>query len=113
MLSHPLTNFEIQRYHDEPRFNGAYLADNLLNKIKDRTYVINQDEYNGIGNYWIALYLNENTKTCFDSFRVEHIPKEMKKLIGNKSITRNAFRIQANYSIMCRYFCIGFNDIML
>ena len=34
MPSHPLTNFDIQRYYqDEPRFNGVYSRDNLPNKL--------------------------------------------------------------------------------
>ena len=51
--------------------------------------------------------------TYFDSFGVEHIPKEIKKFINNKNITGNIFRIQAYDSIMCKYFCIGFIDFML
>ena len=44
MSSHPLTNFEIQKYYqNESRFNGVYSRDNLPNKIKDRAYVINLD----------------------------------------------------------------------
>ena len=34
MLPHPLTNFEIQKYQNEPRFNGVYSRDSLQ-KIKD------------------------------------------------------------------------------
>ena len=30
-------------YHDEPRFNGAFSRDNLPDKIKDGTYIINLD----------------------------------------------------------------------
>ena len=30
--------------------------------------------------------MNCDNVTYFDSFRVEHIPKEMKKFIGNKNI---------------------------
>ena len=51
-------------------------------------YVINIDVYKSIGTYWIALYVNNENLTYFDSFRVEHIPKEIKKFIANKSITR-------------------------
>ena len=51
--------------------------------------------------------------TYFDSFGVEHIPKEIKTLIGNKNIKINIFRIQAYDSIMCGYFCIGFICFML
>ena len=32
-------------YQNEPRFNGVYPRDNLPDKIKDGTYVINLDEY--------------------------------------------------------------------
>ena len=48
----------------------------------------------------------------FDSFGVEHIPEEIKKFIGNKNIKANIYRVQANNSVMCGYFCIGFIDFM-
>ena len=80
ILPHPLTNFEIQYYQNEPRFNGVFSWDNLP-KIKDRAYVINLDEYSDIGTHWVALYLNNNV-TYFDSFGVEHIPKEIKSFIN-------------------------------
>ena len=49
----------------------------------------------------------------FDSFGVEHVPKEIKKFICHKNIKTNIFRIQADNSIMCGYFCIGFIDSIL
>ena len=49
----------------------------------------------------------------FDSFRVEHIQKEIKKLIGGKNITTNIHKIQAYNSRICRYFCIVFTNFML
>ena len=51
--------------------------------------------------------------TYFNSFGVEHIPKEIKTFIKNKNITTNIFKIQAYDSIMCGYSCIGFIDFML
>ena len=60
----------------------------------------------------MALYVNNKSTTYFDSFGVEHILKEIKKLIGNKNIIANIFRIQAYDSVMCSYFCIGFIDFM-
>ena len=48
----------------------------------------------------------------FDSFEVEHIPKDIKKFIGNKSIITKIYRTQAYDSIMCWYFCISFIDFM-
>ena len=57
--------------------------------------------------------MQNNNVTYFDSFGVEHIPKEIKKFIKNKNITANIFRIQAYNSEMCAYFCIGSIDFML
>ena len=59
------------------------------------------------------LYVNDNDLTYFDSFWVEHIPKEIRKLIGIKTIITNIYRIQAYHSIMCGYFCVGFIDFVL
>ena len=59
------------------------------------------------------MYLQNNDVTYFDSFGVEHIPKEIKTFIGNKIIKTNIFRTQVYDSIMCEYFCIGFMDFML
>ena len=113
MLPHPLTNFEIQKYNEnDSRFNGVYSRDNSPNKNKDGIYVINLDEYSDIGTHWIALYVKNNDITYFDSFVVEHIPKEIIKFIGRKNIIANIFRIQAYDLIMCGYFCIGFIDFM-
>ena len=109
-----LTKFEIQAYYqNEPRFNGVYSRSNLPNKIKDGVYVINLDEYHDIGTHLVALYVNNKTVTYFDSFGVEHIPKEVKKFIANKNIIINIFRIQAYDSAMYGYFCIGVIDLMV
>ena len=91
MTRHPSTNFEIKTYYqNEPRFYGVYSRNNLLecsstDKIKHGAYVVNLDEYSDIGTHWIVLYVNNKTVTYFDSFRVEHIPKEIKKCINNKN----------------------------
>ena len=111
---HALTNFEIQKYYqNEPRFNGVYSRDNLPDKIKNKAYEINLDEYSDIGTRWIALYALNNNATYFDSFGVEHIPKEIKIIIDKSVVVTNIFRMQAYDSVMCGYFCIGFIDFML
>ena len=115
MPLHPLTNFEIQKYYqNEPRFNGVYSRDNLHDKVKDGTYLINFDEYSNIGTHGVALNVYNDDVTYFDSFGVEHIQKEIKRFINcSLSITTNIFRIEAYNAIMCGYFCIGFIDFML
>ena len=110
---HPLTNFEIQKfYKNVPRFNSIFSRNNLPKKIRDGAYVINFDEYALLGTHWIALFCNRN-----------EIPEEIKEFIDrrflnssasqNKNMKANIFRVQANNSVMCRYFCIGFIDFML
>ena len=91
-------------YENESRFNGVYSRDNLPNKLKDGIYVINLDEYSDIGTHWIALYVKNNDITYFDSFGVEHIPKEIKTFIKNRNIKTNIFMLQVYDSIMCGYF---------
>ena len=64
-LPHLLNNFD-KKNQNEPRFNGVYSRDNLP-KIKDGAYVINLDGYSDIGTHWVALYVNNNDVTYFDS----------------------------------------------
>ena len=47
--------------------------------------MINLDEYSDIGTHWIALYVNNKIVTYFDSFGVQNIPKEIKKIINKKT----------------------------
>ena len=119
---HPLTNTEISEYYkNEPRFNGVYSRNNLPKTIKKGAYVINLHEYENTGTHWVALFVKTNEAIYFDSFGIEHIPKEMNKFINNdttklsylKRIKSNIFRIQAYDSIMCGYFCIEFINYML
>ena len=107
MSSHPLKIFEIQKYYqNKPKCND-FIQQIIHLKIKHGAYVINHDEYKSIGTQWIPLYVNGDNRIAsydgiyFDSFGVEHIPKEIKKLIGNKNITINIYRIQAYDLIMC------------
>ena len=61
----------------------------------------------------LLCFVKKGKIVYFDSFGVEHIPEEIKKFIGNRNIKANIFRVQANNSVMCGYFCVGFIDFML
>ena len=113
MPPYPLTNFEKQKYYqNEPRFNSVFSRNNLPKKIKDGEYVINLDEYADVGTHWVVLFCNRNEIVYFDSFGVEYVPEEIKEFAGNKHIKANIFRVEANDSVMCGYFCIGFINFM-
>ena len=105
MPTHTLKDFEIEKYYEnKARFNGVYSKNNLPKKIKDEAYIINFDEYadEDEGTHWIALSCNRRRNS-----------EEIKEFIGNKNIIANIFRVQANCSVLCQYFCIGFIDFML
>ena len=79
MLPHPLTNFKIQKYHqNEPNFNGVHSRNNLP-KIKF-------GEYESIGTHWTALYV------IAENVRYIDIPTKIRKFIGNTNITTNIYR---------------------
>ena len=110
---HALTNIEISEYYkNEPRFNGVYSRNNLPNKLKKGAYVITLDEYENTGTHWVSLFVKTKYTVYFESFGVEHIPKDINKF-NNNDIKSNIFRIQAYDSIMCGYFCIEFINYML
>ena len=75
--------------------------------------MINLGEYTDAGTHWVALIFNRSEIVYFDSYRVEHVPEEIKKLVRNKNIIANIFLVQGNNSVMCGYFGIGFIDFML
>ena len=57
--------------------------------------------------------MNAENVTYFDRLGVELIRKEIRKVIGNKNVRTNIYKIQSHDSIMCRYFSIGFIDFRL
>ena len=79
------------------------------------------DEYENTGTHWVYLFVKPKYTVYFDSFGVEHIPKEINRFIRSEELGRvvcneiksNIFRIQAYDSIMCGYFCIQFINYML
>ena len=77
----PLANFEIQEYYkNEPRFNGVYSRNNLP-KLKKGAYVINLDHSKTTGTHWVVIFVKSNEVIYFDSYGVENILEEIKKLI--------------------------------
>ena len=72
-------------------------------RIKDGAYITNFDEYADVGTHWIALYCEQSEIIYFDSFGVEHVPKEVEKFIGHKNIKTNIFWNQSNNSITFGY----------
>ena len=94
MPPHPLNNFETHFFfQNEPKFNGFYSI-NTLSKIKDGLYIKILDEYDLIESHCLALYVNAENLTYFDSFGVECIPNEIKKFLANENIIANIQRIQ-------------------
>ena len=86
MPSHHLTTLEIQKYYqNEPRFNGVFCRNNLQ-KTKDGAYIINLDEYSNVGTCCVALHVNNNDVTYFDSFGVDIFRKKLNHLLTTKTL---------------------------
>ena len=80
MPPHPWSNSEIQRYYqNEPKFNDVYSRNNL-SKIKGGAYIINLDEYESIGTYWIVLDVNDNNKLALMVLELNICQKKLKNL---------------------------------
>ena len=68
----------------------VFIQEIIFLKIKDCGICNKLDEYKSIGTHLITLYLNGNNwstsynETYLDSFEVEHIPKEIEKIIETK-----------------------------
>ena len=71
MPSHPLRNFEIQKY---------FLNEHLHKSPK------NLHKYAYVGTDWIALYCRNIAIIYFEKFGVEHVLKVIEKFIGHNSI---------------------------
>ena len=80
-------------------------------RIKDGLIIL--DEYADVATHWIALYVKSIETIYFDSFGVEHVPKEIKKLIGYINIKTNIFRIQANNSVSVAIFALDSSILCL
>ena len=76
--------------------------------IKSGAYVVSLDKFGDSGTHWIALYVKNNEVIYFDSFGADYVPDALMHFIKNSNNKTNIFRIQADNSIMCRYFCIAF-----
>ena len=61
--------------------------------MKDGTYITNLEEYKSIGTHWLALHVNAENVTYFNSFGVEYILNEIRKFIGNKTNITNIYGI--------------------
>ena len=51
----------------------------------DGIYVTNLDEYADVATNWIVLYAKNIETIYFDSFGLEHVPREIEKIIGHKN----------------------------
>ena len=47
-------------------------------------YVVNLDLYADVDTHWIGLYCRDIEITCFNIFGVEHVSKEIEKVIEHK-----------------------------
>ena len=93
MLLYPLTNFEIQKSHqNKAKLNGVFSRDNLPKKIKDETYVINLNEYANVGTYWTALFCEKKKLFILIVLELNMFLRKLKSLLGIKISKQTFFK---------------------
>ena len=75
--------------------------------------ICNRSKVKSKGNHWVALHVNAENVTYFDSLGVEQVSKETKNPMGSKDIIICIHRIQAFDSIKSGYFWIESIDFIL
>ena len=92
MWLYPLTNFKIQKYHQNPpNFNDVYSRHNFP-KIKNGGWAINLDNCKSIATHWIAIFAKNDVVTYF--YKQEKYQKT------------TFYRMQANDSTMSGYLVL-------
>ena len=89
-----------------------------LNPVVLLKKTINLDDCKSIGTHWITPYVNGNNwrasmltmPPTLTDLELNIFQKKKKKIIGNKNIIKNIYRMQAYDTIMCGYFCVEFID---
>ena len=69
-------------------------------------FVINLNENANVGTNWVVCFVKDSNATCFNSFRLEHIPNEIEGFKVDQNVKVNIFGVEVYYSIMHGYFCI-------
>ena len=69
--------------HSVTKFNGASPRENLP-RLKGGGYVINLDDKQSKGTYWVSSIIERHTAVQYDSFEIEYIPQEMLNKIKSK-----------------------------
>ena len=74
MLPRCIRNFGIQKISKWISIKLYLLTKQLTEKIEDRLYVINLNEFNNIETISV-IYVEEDNTTYFDVFGIDYIPK--------------------------------------
>jgi len=79
------------------------------NNRRNKFYIINLDNTNGIGTHWTCLSTFDNYIYYFDSFGLPPptIIKKFTNSIGEKKLYYNDYQYQSENSTICGWFCIG------
>ena len=70
-------------FQDESIFKGVY-SKNRLPQRDEGAFVINLVDDTNVGSHWVALFVDKNKCIYFDSFGIEHLPKEIENLLMMK-----------------------------
>ncbi len=105
-----LSNYDIDAYYgDEPKYGGTYAKNALPYDTiqKDKFYIINLDDDDGMGTHWTCVLHNDGSVFYFDSCGGPpsiQILSFTKKYKNNRIY--NLLQLQNLNSNLCGYYCL-------
>ena len=112
-----VTNYDIDRYYKGNKRYGGCISREDVKKLdnKDKFYIVNLDDKDGVGTHWVGLYLDKpNVALYIDSFALDP-PEEIVSFVkkNDRIGWRNLGQMQSMSSSACGWYCIYCLDHLL
>jgi hypothetical protein len=105
--SHPLTNYDIDRYcRNIATYRGTFMMDELKIATSDECLVVNYAKSIHKGTHWICLWIKDNKCIIFNSYGA---PPPLEILEYTKSCTKRQYStdpIQTYTEGICGHYCV-------
>ena len=107
--NYPLSNIFINNLlKDEESYLSTFSKNKIPLMKNNISLIFNLQNSNQPGSHWLSVSRKNNNIFIFDSFGIDHIPKNIYDIYKNFNIITNIYRIQHINSNLCGLFCVLF-----